>query len=109
MNTDTSKSTTTYRNADRWQSPPAGMPIPNRLNVAIVAVVAAAAVALLWLASHVGSAWAVLAVGIVYSYVMLTGYALLHEATHGNLHSSPRWNYWLGVAAGLPALFDGDH
>jgi fatty acid desaturase len=76
------------------------MPIKNRLNVALVACVVSAAVALLWLASQVESAWAVFAVGIVFSYVMLTDYALLHEATHGNLHASPRWNYWLGVAAG---------
>src|SRR5262249_15237524 len=35
------------------------------------------------------------------SYVLLTNYALLHEAAHGNLHSSPRLNYLLGLTAGL--------
>ncbi len=32
---------------------------------------------------------------------MLTNYALLHEATHHNLHSNPTCNYWLGVATGV--------
>src|SRR5438132_3425397 len=47
--------------------------------------------------------YSVLAVGIVFSYVLLTNYALLHEAAHGNLHSSARINFWLGLITG--ALF----
>lgn len=86
---------------DPWAGPPDDMPIKNCLNIALVAAVVFAAIGLLYLASHVSQWWVVLAVGIVFSYVMLTGYALLHEATHGNLHSSERWNYWLGVAAGV--------
>jgi fatty acid desaturase len=33
--------------------------------------------------------------------VLLTNYALLHEAAHGNLHPDPRVNYVLGLATGL--------
>jgi fatty acid desaturase len=80
---------------------PAGMPVPDVLNVTLVVFDVAAAVLLFWLASSVNSWWAVLAVGVVFSYLMLTNYALLHEATHHNLHSNPAWNYWLGVASGV--------
>jgi fatty acid desaturase len=37
----------------------------------------------------------------VFSYLLLTNYALLHEATHDNLHEHPRWNYWLGMVGGI--------
>jgi fatty acid desaturase len=80
---------------------PAAMPIPDRLNVTLVGIVVAAAVALLWLASWVEAWYLVLGVGVVFSYVLLTNYALLHEATHGNLHSNPRINYLLGLVTGL--------
>src|SRR5207249_1809804 len=56
---------------------------------------------LLWLASWLESWPAIVAVGIVFSYVLLTNYALLHEATHNNLHSNPRCNYWLGLLTGM--------
>jgi fatty acid desaturase len=77
------------------------MTIPDRLNAALVVAVFALAVGLLWLGSWVERWYAVLAVGVAFSYVGLTNYALLHEATHNNLHSRPRVNYWLGVLAGL--------
>jgi fatty acid desaturase len=80
---------------------PPDMPIPDRLNSALVAGVFASGVALLWLGSHVKAWWAVAAVGIVFSYLLLTNYALLHEASHGNLQSSARRNYWLGLVSGL--------
>jgi fatty acid desaturase len=81
--------------------PPPGMPIPDRLNLFLVALVFAGGVALLWLGSQVGAWYAILLVGVVFSYLMLTNYALLHEAAHSNLHSNPRANYLLGVVAGL--------
>jgi fatty acid desaturase len=77
------------------------MPIPVRLNLALVAVVFAAAVGLLWLSSWVERWYAVLGVGVVFSYCLLANYALLHEATHNNLHPNPRANHWLGVLTGL--------
>ena len=46
-----------------------------------------------------------LGVGIVFSYLFLTVYALLHEGSHGNLNSHPRLNYCLGVVTGL--IFGG--
>ena len=82
---------------------PVDMPIPEQLNLALVLGVFAAALGLLWLGSQVTQWWAVLVVGIVFSYLLLTNYALLHEASHGNLQSSARRNYLLGLLAG--ALF----
>jgi fatty acid desaturase len=82
-------------------APPTDMPIPNRLNVALALGVFATAIALLWLASWVEAWYAVVGVGVVFSYLLLTNYALLHEATHGNLHSNPRVNFWLGVLTGM--------
>jgi fatty acid desaturase len=77
------------------------MPVPNVLNFTLVVLDIASAILLLWLGSWLDSWWAVLGVGIVFSYVMLTNYALLHEATHLNLNSNQAWNYWLGVATGV--------
>ena len=79
------------------------MPIPDRLNVAIVVLVFGTALGLLWLGSWVEKWYVAAAVGVVFSYLLLTNYALLHEAAHGNLHSDPRLNFWLGMATG--ALF----
>jgi fatty acid desaturase len=76
-------------------------PAPDTLNFILVVLDVAAAILLLGLATWLDSGWAVLATGIVFSYLMLTNYALLHEATHHNLNSKPRWNYWLGVATGV--------
>ena len=35
--------------------------------------------------------------GIIYSYLMLTNYALMHEAAHDKLYSHPRLNYLMGM------------
>src|ERR1700731_2514087 len=76
--------------------PPPDMPIRNRLNLSLVILVFSGGVALLWLGSQVSSWYAIVLVGIAFSYLMLTNYALLHEASHGNLHSNGRVNYLLG-------------
>jgi fatty acid desaturase len=89
------------RQPQNFASAPPDMPIPERLNFILVVIVFIAALSLLWLGSHVRSWWAVLGVGVAYSYLLLTNYALLHEASHGNLQSSARRNYWLGVIAGM--------
>ena len=77
------------------------MPIPDRLNFILVVSVFLFALILLWLASHVSNWLTVGALGIVYSYLLLTNYALLHEASHGNLQSGARRNHLLGLLAGL--------
>lgn len=84
-----------------FAAPPPDMPITGRLNLFLVAAVFTAAVGLLALGSWVQKWYAVAAVGVAFSYVLLTNYALLHEAAHGNLHSSGRVNYLLGVLTGL--------
>ena len=94
-------STTSSASGPTGLPSPAAMPIPDRLNLALVGIVLTLAVALLWLGSRVEAGWAVLAVGVAFSYVLLTNYALLHEATHNNLHSRKRVNYSLGVLTGL--------
>ncbi len=83
------------------REPPLDLPIPNLLNTSLVILVAASAVGLLWLASRLDSTLAVLGVGIAFSYLMLSDYALLHEATHDNLHQQPRWNHVGGVITGI--------
>lgn len=75
--------------------------IPLRLNVTLVIGVSAVITALLWLASH-AETWLTLGLsGVAFSYVMLTDYALLHDATHNSLHPDARWNRWLGFVAGV--------
>jgi fatty acid desaturase len=90
----------TFGVPDYGTTPP-DMPIPNRLNLCLVALVFSGGLLLLWLGSHVAAWYAVLLVGIAFSYLMLTNYALLHEASHGNLHTSGRVNYLLGMGTGL--------
>jgi fatty acid desaturase len=81
--------------------PPPDMPIPNHLNLFLVALVFSGGVVLLWLGSQVAAWYGVVLVGIAFSYVMLTNYALLHEASHSNLNSNRRSNYLLGIVTGL--------
>jgi fatty acid desaturase len=81
--------------------PPDDLPIPNGLNTAILIIVVAGAIALLWLGSYLDRWYEVLLVGIAFSYLMLTDYALLHESAHGNLHSNYLPNRVLGTIAGF--------
>ncbi len=96
----------TFGLPDYGPAPP-GMPIPDWLNLALVILVISAGVTLLWCASHAAEWWQTGLAGVAFSYVMLTNYALLHEAAHGNLHSNPVMNYVLGVVTGIffPAPF----
>ena len=84
-----------------YREPPPGMPCPNRLNVFLVVLVFSLAVLLFWFGSRAETWSGRLAVGVVFSYLMLTNYALFHEAAHGNLHSNPPLNYVLGILAGM--------
>jgi fatty acid desaturase len=80
---------------------PTDMPIPDRLNLAFVVAVVTAATGLLWVGSHVEIWYSVIGVGVVFSYVLLTNYALLHEAAHGNLQSNSWRNYVCGLVTGF--------
>lgn len=80
---------------------PADMPVPDTLNFFLSLGVFVTAISLMWLASMANSWLAVLGVGILFSYLLLTNYALLHEAAHANLQSNRRRNYWLGFLSGL--------
>jgi len=73
--------------------------IPARLNLALALGVLVTAVALLALAARLGFPW-LLAVGLVYSFLLLTNYALLHEASHDLLHPDPRINDGVGMLLG---------
>jgi fatty acid desaturase len=77
-----------------------GPPIRAVLNIAIVAAVQVGALALLWVGSR-GDWRVALAAGIPFSFLLLTNYALIHEATHDNLHPRPGANRWLGALAGF--------
>jgi hypothetical protein len=55
--------------------PSPDFPIPNRLNLLLVAIVFPSALALLWLGSQAESWYAILGIGVIFSYVLLTNYA----------------------------------
>jgi fatty acid desaturase len=70
--------------------------IPQKLNLLIIAVVSSSELSLLWLGSHAEplTMWIC---AIAFSFLMLTNYALIHEATHGVLHENARCNRLLGM------------
>lgn len=74
-------------------------PIPARLNLVLSALMLAVTITLLWLASRVELIWAV-PIGITYSFLLLTNYALLHEGTHNILHPDRRINDGVGMVLG---------
>ncbi|MCS5642890.1 MAG: fatty acid desaturase [Dehalococcoidia bacterium] len=73
------------------------IPIRSGLNIAIAIFVISMGLLLLWLASSLASWGWTLVLGVLFSYLMLTNYALMHEAIHQNLQSDLKHNYLLGV------------
>ena len=72
--------------------------IPDRLNMVLVFAVSSSALGLLWLGNQFTDRTGILVLlGIGYSYLMLTNYALMHEAAHDKLHTDNRLNYLLGM------------
>jgi fatty acid desaturase len=72
--------------------------IPDNLNLILVSLVCASALLLLWLGSRYHQRLEiVIPLAIVYSYLMLTNYALMHEAAHDKLHSNGRISYLFGM------------
>jgi len=76
-------------------------PIANGLNTFLVFAVAGLAVGLLWLASWLDNWYCTIGLGLAFSYIMLTNYALMHEAMHLNLHDDLKRNYVLGVISSM--------
>jgi len=76
--------------------------IPNRLNTFLVTIIIACSLLLLWLGSRYSEQIGILTLlGVVYSYLMLTNYALMHETAHDKLHANSSLNYLLGLFSGF--------
>lgn len=70
---------------------------PQKLNVVLILVVQTLALGSLYLGSNVWSGWlGMLICAVVYSFVLQTNYALMHEAMHGILHKNSKVNALLG-------------
>lgn len=72
--------------------------IPAGLNLLLAASVFLTVLAALWLASGLHWAWQLL-LGTATSFVLLTNYALMHEAAHDLLHPDPRVNALVGAVS----------
>lgn len=72
--------------------------IPNRLNILIVCGILCVSLSLMWLASQLNLVWSI-PIGIVLSFILLTNYALMHDATHDALNSNRPINNILGAVS----------
>lgn len=82
--------------------------IPDTLNSVLALLVTLAAWILLWFGSQPTQPVYIIGVlAVVYSYLMLTNYSLMHEAAHNKLHSHRHVNHVLGVVCGF--LFPMSH
>ena len=73
--------------------------IPERLNLLIAAMIFIVAISLLWLGTQLD--WAgTFVVGVIFSFVLLSNYALMHEATHDMLHGNGKTNWIVGMMLG---------
>lgn len=70
--------------------------IPQKLNILLVILIQVTVFGLLWLGSHLTLLWSI-PIGIVFSFVLLTNYAIMHDATHHTLHKNKYVNYVLGA------------
>ncbi len=78
---------------------------PGRLNVALALGIICGGVALQWGASRAETWVGVLGAGVVFSFLFLPLYSLLHEAEHRVFHASAAVNEGFGVL--LAAFFPG--
>jgi fatty acid desaturase len=74
--------------------------IPARLNLLLTVGIFICAMAALVTASRLPWPWQLL-LGLPFSFLLLTNYALMHEAAHDLLHPDPRVNALAGVLASL--------
>jgi fatty acid desaturase/membrane-associated phospholipid phosphatase/phytoene/squalene synthetase len=84
-----------------------GLPIPGRLNLALLGLTSLASAALLFGASHAPSGWLVLACAVGFAFTANTLFSLLHEAVHGLFSTHRGLNEWAGrwAAAWFPTGF----
>lgn len=73
--------------------------IPTRLNLSVAMVIVLGVIGLLWLASRLPLVWA-FPIGVIVSFMLLSNYALMHEATHDMLHPNPVVNDRFGMVLG---------
>jgi len=70
--------------------------IPSFINVVIASGVFLLAIILLWVGSRVDLLWSI-PLGILFSFILLTNYALMHDATHDVLHENSTVNWLFGM------------
>jgi fatty acid desaturase len=87
--------------------PAVSAPIPNRLNLAILAGQWVAIALCLVAASRIESGWALAAVAVAFGIIMNSVYSVIHEAEHALLFSRRGWNDFAGSVMALffPAPF----
>lgn len=73
--------------------------VPTKLNICLVLSVQLVLLLLMYIACSVDLIWSI-PLGILFSFIMLTNYALMHEGTHYNLQPSPNSNWLLGMVCG---------
>lgn len=69
----------------------------NNKNILISGSLFSSLIFLLWLGSHVEGLGLVIA-AVLFSFLILTNYAMMHEAMHHGLHSNRRTNRLIGMA-----------
>ncbi|MDO8600958.1 MAG: fatty acid desaturase [bacterium] len=70
--------------------------IKSSLNITLVLGIQVLAWGLLWFASELNLALNIF-LGIIFSFLLLTNYALMHESAHHLFHPSQKLNYLFGV------------
>lgn len=69
------------------------------LNVSITVGIQVFAVFMLWISSH-ASLQVAIVTAVIFSFLMLTNYELIHQGSHGNLAVDKKVNWLLGSLAG---------
>ena len=75
------------------------LPIPERLNLLLLAIASIACGGLLFMASHTTSTLALISCAIVFSFTANTLFSLLHESVHGIFATNHKVNEWAGRIA----------
>jgi len=78
---------------------------PQKLNITLTISIISGGLFLQWLASHVPNWQTSIALGVIFSFLFLPLYSLLHEAEHNLFHENTRVNDAFGFL--LAAFFPG--